>query len=1101
MNGFRWAMLSAFMLAGVLAAPAAWAQTDPKVEPLKLSPRAQQTLEALKTIGQLPAAEWRVHDGDLAHGEAPDLDDSAWPVIQAPYVTGTDAVWFRRTIVVPKSLVGYDLKGAPVSFTFNIWTPGPATVIVYFDGRRVAMGEALEPISLFAHAEPGQKIVVAVKALASPDTKHFDGAEIGVGDVPGRPSASDLRKEALSAAYLLPALLKAPSDKAEILEQALAAVDLSALKAGRQGDFDASLRRAQARMRTLKPIVDQARFHLAGDAHIDAAWTWPWTETVDVVRRTFGTSLQLMREYPSYTYSQSVGAYYDWMADKYPALNREIQQRVKEGRWEVVGGMWVEPDLNMPDGESLVRQILIGKRFMLKQYGVDVRIGWNPDSFGFNWQLPQIYKKSGIDYFITQKMDWNDTNELPLKLFWWQSPDGSRVLTYFPHNYTNFTEPDRLAQDLNIARRKNPGFDDLLHLYGIGDHGGGPTRAMLDTAEHWMEPGKVLGPSHFGNTQSYLSAIETRLDTAHAPVWTYADLAAGKGALPDPPPGKISLPVWNDELYLEYTRGVFTSQAQQKRNMRETEEALIDAEKWSAIDWLSGAAYPADALTSAWKLALFNQSHDTAAGSAVGVVYRDAQRDYDQVRLATAQATTQAQRDIAARIDTRAPPGAVPVVVWNSLAWTRSEPVTAVVELPVEHRAVEVVDDAGVVLPTQPVLGAAKDGARETIGFLAPDVPGLGYRVFYARAAAPLANPLPIATMRGPAATLENRVLKLVVDTANGCITHLITKADGFDAIAPGGCGGQLQTFKDMPKAYDAWNIDPGALDHMTPITALETIELVENGLLRATLRLTRRWGSSTFTQDISLTRDRPEATVETEVDWRERHVLLKAAFPLAASAPAATFEIPYGSIQRPTTRNNSWEAARFEVPALRWADLGDGHHGFSLINEAKYGYDAKDNVLRLSLLRAPTNPDPDADQGRQHFAYALYPHGGDWRDALTVRRGYEFNSPLTATQVAAHPGSQPSRFAYLTLGGGDTLVLTAAKMAEDGDGLVLRFYEWAGHSGVATLRPPPNATGAVSTDLMERAEDQGLAVRGQDIRLPYTPFSIVTVKVTYPQR
>jgi alpha-mannosidase len=304
-----------------------------------------------------------------------------------------------------------------------------------------------------------------------------------------------------------------------------------------------------------------------------------------------------------------------------------------------------------------------------------------------------------------------------------------------------------------------------------------------------------------------------------------------------------------------------------------------------------------------------------------------------------------------------------------------------------------------------------------------------------------------------------------------------------------------------MPKAYDAWNIDPGALDHMTPITALETIELVENGLLRATLRLTRRWGSSTFTQDISLTRDRPEATVETEVDWRERHVLLKAAFPLAASAPAATFEIPYGSIQRPTTRNNSWEAARFEVPALRWADLGDGHHGFSLINEAKYGYDAKDNVLRLSLLRAPTNPDPDADQGRQHFAYALYPHGGDWRDALTVRRGYEFNSPLTATQVAAHPGSQPSRFAYLTLGGGDTLVLTAAKMAEDGDGLVLRFYEWAGHSGVATLRPPPNATGAVSTDLMERAEDQGLAVRGQDIRLPYTPFSIVTVKVTYPQR
>jgi alpha-mannosidase len=1076
------------------------AQTDPKVEPLKLSPHAQQVLDALAAIGRIPAAEWRVHEGDLPHGEAPDLDDSAWPVVKAPYVTGQGAVWFRRTIEVPKTVGGYDLTGAPISFTFNIWTPGPAPVIIYFDGRRVAMGEALEPISLFAHATPGQKIVVAVKALDTPDTKHFDGADIGVGYTPTRPDPSDVRLEALSASYLLPALLKDPSAQGAVLEQALAAVDLTALSDGRQAAFDASLRQAQTRLDALKPVIGQARFHLTGDAHIDAAWTWPWTETVDVVRRTFGTSLQLMREYPDYTYSQSVGAYYDWMADKYPSLDREIQQRVKEGRWEVVGGMWVEPDLNMPDGESLARQILIGKRFMLRHYGVEVRIGWNPDSFGFNWQLPQIYKKAGIDYFVTQKMDWNDTNELPLKLFWWQAPDGSRVLTYFPHNYTNFTEPDRLAKDFNIARRKNPGFDDLLHLYGIGDHGGGPTRAMLDTADHWMQPGKTFGVAHYGTTQAYLSDIEQRLDTAHAPVWTYADLAAGKATLADPPPGEISLPVWNDELYLEYTRGVFTSQARQKRDMRETEEDLLNAEKWAAIDWTEGADYPAGPFDTAWKLALFNQSHDTAAGSAVGVVYRDAHSDYERVRLTTTQIQTQALGDIAARIDTRAPTGAVPIIVWNPLAWSRSDVVSVAVELPNAHGAVEIDDAQGHAVPAQPSLNTPAQGARETIDFLARDVPALGYRVFYARAvAAPPPNPAPLASLGAGQVTLRNANLSLVIDAKDGCVTHLTRPADGFDAIAAGGCGGQLQTFKDQPKAYDAWNIDPGTLDHMTPITALDSIRLVENGPLRATVRLTRHWGASHFVQDISLTREAAEARVDADIDWRERHVLLKAAFPLAATADKATFEIPFGAIQRPTTRANSWDAARFEVPALRWADLGDAAHGFSLINEAKYGYDAKDNTLRLSLLRAPTNPDPDADQGRQRFAYALYPHAGDWRAAQTVRRGYDFNYPLTATQAAPHPGALPPTASFIAIENAPSLVLTAAKRAEDGDGLVLRFYESAGQSGTARLRLRDVAGQAIGTDLIERPDGKVLTRDGDAVLAPYTAYSIVTLEVRRP--
>ncbi len=295
---------------------------------------------------------------------------------------------------------------------------------------------------------------------------------------------------------------------------------------------------------------------------------------MDVVKRTFGTALQLMYEYPDYTYTQSAAAYNEWMADKYPDMNAEIAQRIKEGRWEIVGGMWVEPDLNMPDGESLVRQLLVGKRWFKQAYGVDVRIGWNPDSFGYTWQLPQIYKKSGVDYFVTQKMAWNDTNQLPFKLFWWESPDGSKVLTYFPHDYANDNlNPVRLARrPHHRPRNRPPGMTEIMDLYGIGDHGGGPTRAILDEGFHWAAPGHVTPKIEFGTAQSYLHR-RRKADRARQP---------GRGTTnpspraTQPPPavaGKVTIPTWKSELYFEYHRGVMTTQANHKRNMRESRRA------------------------------------------------------------------------------------------------------------------------------------------------------------------------------------------------------------------------------------------------------------------------------------------------------------------------------------------------------------------------------------------------------------------------------------------------------------------------------------------------------------------------------------------------
>jgi alpha-mannosidase len=1084
---------------------ASWssAQFPEDPHPIQLSPAAEAKLTALGELAELPAETWRVHDGDLAHGEAVGLDDTAWPQVSHSYVGTTGAMWFRRTITVPASLHGYDLTGAKVWFGFDIWAEGPVPLIVYFNGRRVAMGEALEPVVLFEHATPGDTIEVAVKALDSADEKHFAGAHLTIDFPPGRPSPETIRLEVVSAENLLPALTRDGPErqrKRDMLEAAVAAVAMDALQRKDQAAFDRSLQHAQTQLELLRPLLSTASFHLTGDAHIDAAWVWPWTETVDVVHRTFGTALQLMREYPGYTFSQSAAAYYEWMADKYPAMNREIAARVKQGRWEAVGGMWVEPDLNLPDGESIVRQLLLGTRFFQQQFGTNVHVGWNVDSFGYTWQLPQIYKKSGIDYFVTQKMDWNETNRLPLKLFYWESPDGSQVLTYFPHNYTNFIEPVRMAEDFNVARRENPGLPSMMHLYGIGDHGGGPTRSMLDAAEAWMQPGKVFPPEHFGTAESYLRAMEGKVDRTHAPIWNYAALAAGKGTLAEPPAGKIAVPIWKDELYLEYTRGVYTSQARQKRNMRESETEMLDAEKWSALAWLqAGAAYPAVTLNDAWKKVLFNQFHDIAAGSSIGVVYKDAQRDYDAVRLAAADATMRARSSLASQIDTR-PNGdsEEPVVVWNSLAWQRSGIAKVDVELPGGESAIEMVDAQGRVLPSQPSPEQAVL-PRHTVLFLADDVPALGYRVFFARPARqapPPASALKTSEQAG-FISLENEKLSVSIDKASGCILHLVQKPGSFDSIAPGGCGGQLQAFVDRPAAYDAWNIDPGTLDHPMPLPPLESVTLTEQGPLRATVRTVFHWRSSTFVQEISLTAGLDHLDIANQVQWHEQHTLLKAAFPLAAYGPAATYEIPYGTIARPTTRNNSWEDAKFEVPALRWADLGDQQHGVSLLNDSKYGYDAKGNVLRLTLLRSPTAPDPHADQGEQRFAYSLYPHTATWRESPSMRRGYEFNSALQAEQTSIHPGTLPAAMSFVSLAPA-TLTLTAVKKTEDGDGLLLRFYEWAGKAGTATLHLPGGIASARLTNLMEVPDADTLPIITDSVYIPYQPFFIVTLRVDY---
>ncbi len=626
-----------------------------------------------------------------------------------------------------------------------------------------------------------------------------------------------------------------------------------------------------------------------------------------------------------------------------------------------------------------------------------------------------------------------------------------------------------MAGDLADFARSS-GERQLLHLYGIGDHGGGPMRAMLDSAERWRQPSAVFPRLLYGRADAF-----------------FEDAEKSDGA---------KLPVWKDELYLEYHRGVYTSQANTKQNNRRSEELLLNAEKFETLAPRGATAYPQEGLTSAWRTVLFNQFHDVFAGSSINAVYQDADRDYARVRRVTTDSIATALDRIVQAVHTDG--GRVPVVVFNPLSWNRTDVVEATVSLPHAANAVAVTDSYGRPMLAQLVATA---GAPHVVAvrFVAENVPSLGYRVFHI---APIDVPpaaatvtqaaLPPATVSG--SVIENGMLRVRVDPASGCITSVFDKRNAREALAPGACGNLLQAFVDTPKEWDAWNIDADFERQRTDLNKADEVRTVEPGPVRAAIRVRRRFQQSTFIQDIALEAGSPRVDIITDIDWHEHHILLKAAFPVSVQAPSATYEIPYGSIARPTTRKTPAERAKFEVPALRWADLSDATHGVSLLNDSKYGYDTRDNVIRLSLLRGPTWPDPEADQGRHHFVYSLYPHAASWRDAETVHQGYELNYKLIPVVATSHTGTLLAGQSFITVEP-RIVVVTAVKKAEDDDAVVVRFYEWAGRQADVQVRFAAGIADATETNLMEKPIRQLPAAQGA-VTVPTGAYEIKTLKV-----
>jgi alpha-mannosidase len=824
-----------------------------------------------------------------------------------------------------------------------------------------------------------------------------------------------------------------------------------------------------------------------GHAHIDSAWLWPIRETKRKCARTFSTAVRLMEANAEYVFVCSQAQQHAWMEENYPSLFEEMKHFVGTGQLEPVGSMWVEPDTNLPSGESLARQLIFGKRFFLEHYGVETIDCWLPDAFGYSGNLPQILRAANVHRFLTQKLSWNELNAFPHHTFWWEGIDGSRVLAHCPPTDTyngEFTVGQLLHGEARFAQHGIS--DKSLYAYGYGDGGGGPTAEMLERARR-MRDLDPLPAIRLGSSRSFFDQLEQDAELADARTG-----AAAPGTVPTAhAKGPGGLPLWSGELYLERHRGVQTTQARGKLGNRRSENLLREAELWAAVA-LEGdeASDAAERLDRAWRIVLLHQFHDILPGSSIHWVHNDSQAAYAEVAEVASEVIAAATENLAARVS--APNAPVPrsigaVLVLNAASRSRLD----VAEL----------DVATLGLDGAPVAAVGADGALLPVQALGNGrvifparVPGSGWARFDLLGAAPPLHDIENAVEVVDHHTLSNGLVSVSLDD-DGLVTSIRDLVNDKEVVEPGTKANVFQLHHDLPNHFDAWDVDQGSFDRAVEHTAAESIETIEGGPVRAAIRVTRRVGNSTMvTQEVRLTASSRRVEFVTEVDWQERHRFLKVAFPLAIRSPHATYEVQFGHVERPTHANTSWDAAKFEVPAQRWASLEEPGFGVALLNDCKYGYDVRQNVMRLSLLRGPGWPDPEADAGQHRFSYAIFPYGRHLGSEQVVHEAESFNLALRVVPCATGEGGtlhQDGSVVQL-----EGAVLSAVKRADDGSGdLVLRLYEHLGAHGRATLSGL-DSDHASRVDLLERHDLGELRIEDGTIRLELRPFELVTVRL-----
>ncbi|KAJ2694514.1 Glycoside hydrolase, 38 vacuolar alpha mannosidase [Coemansia sp. IMI 209128] len=809
-----------------------------------------------------------------------------------------------------------------------------------------------------------------------------------------------------------------------------------------------------------------------GNCHIDTAWLWPFAETKRKAARSWSTQLQLMDIYPEYRFAASQAQQFEWLKENYPSLFGRIQDKAKAGQFIPLGATWVECDCNMPSGESLVRQFLLGQRFYKEHFGEISDIFWLPDTFGYASQLPQIVRLAGAKYFFTQKLSWNSINRFPNTTFRWVGLDGSHVLTHMaPANtYAAQCTPGELMD--SVKRHKDLAYtNESLYLFGNGDGGGGPLRDMLERMRR-MENLDGLPKVKQAHPREFYEHVES----------TSKDLVA-----------------WKGELYFELHRGTYTSQAKNKLWNRQSEFVLRDVELLSTIAHTKdrqGFRYPSDELTRLWKLVCLNQFHDVIPGSSINMVYRDSDKIYKDVFDSAEKLRLRALDTIYGELPPLVASGDSGFAVLNTTSWMR----TSIIAVPTplaptftrqanaDSLPVQVCDDGVVLAIAANVPGYAAQAIEPTTDGSARFVPVRAY-----------------ASKTDSSYVLENRHVRVTIDS-NGQITSYYDHAAKRELVAT--AGNIFELYDDVPDYWDAWDIEIYSLEKYQTLTS-GTVSISQEGPLVASLELKLDISEhSKLTQRISLSAISARLDFDTEVDWHENRKYLKASFTWDILSDVATYETQFGVVQRPTHRNTSWDIAKFEVCAHKFADLSEFGYGVALLNDCKYGHATLGNKMSLSLLRAPKAPDEHCDMGMHRFRYAVYPHAGSFNESNVVQEAYQFNVPLQILpyDMSALLGGGrelPLAQPCFSISGARNVVLDTVKLAEDdGNNFIVRMYEaYGGHArALLTTRLPADAVHKVN--ILEERVDDGAELswmsHSKTVEVVFKPFEIVTLKFTF---
>ena len=1012
-----------------------------------LAPTAQcatDKLAALNAIAQPNQWQWRYKIGDTPNAQDPAFDDSAWTAkdINGEFEWGREPLcWLRTTVTIPEKVCGVPIAGSKVTFKCGIDDDG----VLYVNGKEVGpfhwdQGSAV----LAENAVPGEKIAIAIKGTNTGGPGRLLSATIEYS------ALDDVRSAAGSfvAAYQFAIVARdaiGPAESAKYaprIARALDRIDVAALESGNKQAFLDSAKAGEAELRKVSGEMSAGiTISLIGHAHIDLAWLWLYPETVQVCKNTFSTACDLMDQYP-FVFTQSQAHVYEEMKRSFPDLYAKMKDRVKRGQWDVsTAMMWSEGDTNMSSGEGIVRSMLLANRFIKAEFGVEPTVGWLPDNFGHIWTLPQIFSKSGIKSICFMRCG------IGKPVFWWESPDGSRILAYNFPDYNGGIDGNAIATSA-LGFAKQTGLRNFMKPFGVGDHGGGPTRDMLDAAVE-LQKRADYPRVEFTSASSYINGI-------------------AKSAR--------NLPVHSSELNSIF-EGCYTSHADVKRGNRDCENILTSAEAYSSIARAYGVNYPATQFESSWKKTCFNEFHDILCGSGIHGVYDDAKKDYDQVTSQAKSARDSALTAIASKVNTKGP--GVPIIVFNPLAWTRTGPITVGSPFAGENTHVRITDAAGKSYPGR-TLG-------DKLNFTARDVPAMGYKVFWANRV-----PNPVASgVSFDGTVIANQFFRVTVDPKLGVITGIYDKLNKRNVMAPRQYSDVLQILTEGPRGMSAWTL--GEIQGTKDLIGDSEVVQVDAGPARASVVFDHGYDKSMFTQEITLYDGVPRIDIKMTADWHEPWVegklspMLKAAFSADLKNPKATFDIPFGSIERPRDGK--------EVVAQKWIDMSDANYGISLLNDCKYGFDVKDNVMRISLLRSSHDPDPNPDEGVHEMTYSIYPHKGDWRAAGTVRQGYELNEPLIARAVTAHAGALPASKSYVSISPAN-ITVTALKKAADDDNLILRFYESHGQAGNVTIRTSLPVKFYAETDLMERRIGPKLPIKSGAFTVNTGKFEIKTYKL-----